>query len=103
MEVFSYTFRKLIRQHASRIFGSDNTSDPAGSWTLLVNEVQKIRQDPDQARKIADAIDITEGEPFRDFDVSTFMDKFKMDPVSKCMLALSLKNASKADLKTKGR
>ena len=103
MEVFSYTFRKLLRQHASRIFGSDTGSEPAASYSLLVSEIQKIRQDPEQAKKIADALDTSEGEPFRDFDVSTFMERFKLDPVSKSMLALALKTTSKADLKTKGR
>jgi len=103
MDVLAYTVRKLIRQHSSRIFGSDTSSDPAGSWTVLSNEIDAIRQKPDQAKKIADAIDINEGEPFRDFDLSTFMERFKMDPVSKSMLALSLKSASKSDLKTKGK
>jgi CCR4-NOT transcription complex subunit 1 len=101
MEVALYTLRKLIKQHASRIFGNDNSSDPTGSWTVLSNEVEAIRSKPDQAKKIADAIDINEGEPFRDFDLSTFMERFKLDPVAKCMLALSLKSASKSDLKTK--
>jgi CCR4-NOT transcription complex subunit 1 len=102
MEVFSYTFRKLLRQHASRIFGSDTGSEPAASYGSLVSEIQKIRQDPEQAKKIADALDTSEGEPFRDFDVSTFMERFKLDPVSKSMLALALKTTSKPDLKTKG-
>ena len=103
MEVALYTLRKLIKQYASRIFGNDSTSsDTAGSWTVLTNEVEAIRTKPDQAKKIADAIDVNEGEPFRDFDLSTFMERFKLDPVAKCMLALALKNASKSDLKTKG-
>jgi hypothetical protein len=102
MEVLMYTVRKLIRQHASRIFGNDTSSDPAGSWTVLSNEIEAIRTRPDQAKKIADAIDINEGEPFRDYDLSTFMERFKLDPVAKCMLALALKGASKSDLKTKG-
>jgi hypothetical protein len=103
MDVALYTLRKLIKQHASRIFSSDNAPDTAGSWTVLANEVEAIRTKPDQAKKIADAIDLNEGEPFRDFDLSTFMERFKLDPVAKCMLALALKNATKTDLKTKGK
>lgn len=103
MEVATYTLRKLIKQHASRIFGNDNSTDASGSWTVLSNEVESIRTKPDAAKKIADVIDINEGEPFRDFDLSTFMERFKLDPVAKCMLALALKNASKSDLKTKGK
>ncbi|KAE9981428.1 hypothetical protein BLS_007400 [Venturia inaequalis] len=101
MEVFSNTFRKVVRQHASRIFGSDTASEPAQSYNYLEAEMLKIRQDPEQAKKIADALDTSEGEPFRDFDVSTFMERFKLDPVSKTMLALALKSTSKSDLKTK--
>lgn len=103
MEVTQYTLRKLIRQHASRIFGNESSTDHAGSFTVLSNEVEAIRTKPEQARKIADAIDASEGEPFRDFDLSSFMERFRLDPVAKCMLALALKTASKADLKTKGK
>jgi hypothetical protein len=103
MDVALYTLRKLIKQYASRIFnGNDNSPDAAGSWTVLSNEVEAIRTKPDQAKKIADVIDINDGEPFRDFDLSTFMERFRLDPVAKCMLALALRNASKSDLKTKG-
>lgn len=102
MEVFSSTFRKVVRQNASRLFGTDTGSEPATSYIYLETEMQKIRQDPEQAKKIADALDTSEGEPFRDFDVSTFMERFKLDPVSKSMLALALKTTSKSDLKTKG-
>ena len=103
MELEAYSVRKLIKQHASRIFGNDNSSDPPGSFAALAHEVEAIRMDPDQAKRVAEAIDVNEGEPFRDFDLSTFMERFKLDPVAKCMLALALKNASKNDLKTKGK
>ncbi|KAF2398332.1 Not1-domain-containing protein [Trichodelitschia bisporula] len=101
MEVFVKYYRRLLANNASQIFGSSNNADSTGNYQLLVTEVQKIRQDPHQAVKIAESIDTTEPEIFRDFDVSTFMERFRMDPVSKSMLALSLKTASKADLRTK--
>jgi CCR4-NOT transcription complex subunit 1 len=43
-----------------------------------------------------------EGEIFRDFDVSTFMEHFQLDAVAKTMLALELKTATKSDLRSKG-
>jgi CCR4-NOT transcription complex subunit 1 len=70
---------------------------------MLLQEVQKIRQDPEQAKKIAESLDTNDGDVYRDFDVSTFMERCKLDAVSKSMLALALKTVSKPDLKTKGR
>jgi CCR4-NOT transcription complex subunit 1 len=105
MEVFSKYFRRLLTQNASQIFGGSSgggIANSAGTYDLLLSEVQKVRQEPEQATKIAESLDTPEGEVFRDFDVSTFMERCKLDSVSKCMLALALKSASKSDLKTKG-
>lgn len=103
MDVFSKYFRRLLQNNASQIFpGSGRATDPTGSYQLLVSEVEKIRHDPKQARMIAEALDTPEGDIFRDFDVSTFMEHFQLDPVAKIMLALELKTASKSDLRTKG-
>lgn len=103
MDVFSKYFRRLLQNNASQIFlGSGRATDPTGSYQLLVSEVEKIRHDPKQAQMIAEALDTPEGDIFRDFDVSTFMDHFQLDPVAKTMLALELKTASKSDLRTKG-
>ena len=104
MDVFSKYFRRLLQNNAAQIFsGSGRAADPTGSYQLLVNEVQKIRHDPKQAQQIAESLDTPEGEIFRDFDVSTFMEHFQLDAVAKTMLALELKTASKSDLRTKGR
>jgi CCR4-NOT transcription complex subunit 1 len=100
MEVFSKYLRRLLQNNAPHIFG--RTSEQSGSYQLLVNEIQKLRTDPQQATAIAESLDTTEGDLFRDFDVSTFMEHFKLDAVGKSMLALSLKSASKSDLRTKG-
>ena len=69
---------------------------------MLVKYMQKIRLDPQEADNVAESIDTTEGDMFKNFDVSKFMEHFKLDPVAKSMLALSLKHASKSDLRTKG-
>jgi CCR4-NOT transcription complex subunit 1 len=103
MEVFPKYFRRLLQNNAAQVFsGSGRTMEPTGSYQLLVAEVQKIRQDPKQAQMIAESLDTPEGEVFKDFDVSTFMEHFKLDAVAKIMLALELKSASKSDLRTKG-
>ncbi|KAL1390585.1 CCR4-Not complex component, Not1-domain-containing protein [Phyllosticta capitalensis] len=90
MEVFSKYFRRLLQGNASQIFpGSAKSTDTSGSYPLLMGEMQKITQDPQQAYKIAEAIDTTEGDLYRDFDLSTFMEHFKLDPVGKTILALA--------------
>jgi CCR4-NOT transcription complex subunit 1 len=100
MEVYPKFFRRILQLNADYIF--NNAAQPQGSYDLLTRYVQKIRIDPEEADKIAESIDTTEGELFKNFDVSKFMEHFKLDAVAKCMLALSLKNASKPDLRTKG-
>jgi CCR4-NOT transcription complex subunit 1 len=103
MEVYTKYFRRLLQGSAGQIFpGASRSSENSGSYSLLVTEVQKIRHDPHQAFKIAESVDTPEGDLFRDFDLSTFLAHFKLDPVSKTMLALAFKSASKSDLRTKG-
>ncbi|OJJ51485.1 hypothetical protein ASPZODRAFT_393809 [Penicilliopsis zonata CBS 506.65] len=102
MEVFSKYFRRLLIGNAPQIFpGLNKAVENAGNYPLLVQEMQKITQDIDQAQKIADTIDTSEGDVFRDFDLSTFLDHFKLDPVAKVSLALAFKTAAKSDLRAK--
>lgn len=103
MEVFSKYFRRLLSGNAPQIFpGTNKAVENAGNYPLLVQEMQKVSQDMDQARKIAETIDTSEGDIFRDFDLSTFLDHFKLDPIVKVALILAFKNVNKADLRTKG-
>lgn len=104
MEVFTQYFRRLLQSNAPHIFPtsarpSDNAS---GTYQLLVNEMQKLTIDPDQAAKIAESLDTTDGDLFKDFDLFTFMDHFRLDPIAKMALALACSTASKPDLRTKG-
>jgi CCR4-NOT transcription complex subunit 1 len=104
MEVFSKFFRRLLQSNASQVFSSQTrSSDVATAYPLLVEEVKKVRQDIQQAYKIAESCDTTEGEIFRDFDLSTFMEHFRLDPIAKSVLALAFKTTSKPDLRTKGQ
>jgi len=64
--------------------------------------MQKLQKEPEQVAKIAESLNVNEGDLFRDFDLSTFMSHFQLDDISKTALALACRSASKADLRTKG-
>lgn len=103
MEVFPKYFRRLLTGNAPQIFPGINKSvENAGNYSLLVEEVQKVTQDTEQAQKIAETVDTSDGDIFRDFDLSTFLDHFKLDPVAKVALALAFKTSNKSDLRAKG-
>ena len=100
MEVFSKYFRRVLQNNATHIFSTGaRHSEPNGSYQILVTEIQKLRKEPEQADKIAESMSSTEGDLFRDFDLSTFVAHFKLDPIVKTMLALACR---KTDLRTKG-
>jgi CCR4-NOT transcription complex subunit 1 len=100
MEVFSKYFRRVLQNNAAQVFGTDGrNTDPNGSYQILVSEVQKLRKDPEQADKIAESISSSEGDLFRDFDLSTFVSHFQMDPLSRIMLTLACR---RTDLRPKG-
>jgi CCR4-NOT transcription complex subunit 1 len=103
MEVFSKYFRRLLTGNSPQIFpGINKVVENAGNYPLLVQEMQKVSQDLDQAQKIAETIDTSEGDIFRDFDLSTFLDHFKLDVLIKVSLALAFKTANRSDLRAKG-
>lgn len=103
MEVFSKYFSRLVVGNAPQIFpGINRPVLNSGNYQILVNEVHKVSHDVDQAEKIAESIETGNEDIFRDFDLSTFMDHFKLDALEKTILALAFKTGSRADLKTKG-
>lgn len=100
MEVFAKYFRRVLQNNAAQVFGTGGRStDSNGSYQILVTELQKLRKEPEQADKIAESISSSEGDLFRDFDLSTFVSHFQMDPLSRTMLALACR---KTDLRSKG-
>lgn len=104
MEVFSRYFSRLVAGNASQIFPgvSNRPVTNQGNYQMLVSEMSKIAREPEQAAKIAEAIETGSEDIFRDFDLSTFMEHFKLDALEKTILALAFKFGSRADLKTKG-
>lgn len=104
MEAYTKFFGRLVVGNASTIFASNNRpSVPAGNYQVLVTEIRKVAQDVGQAAKIAESIETGNEDLFRDFDLSSFMEHFKMDPLEKTILALAFKTGSRPDLRTKGR
>ncbi|KAJ5918931.1 CCR4-Not complex component N.t1.c1 C-terminal [Penicillium verhagenii] len=102
MEVFSKYFRRLLTGNAPQIFPGVNKSvENAGNYTLLVQEMTKVSSDIEHAQKIAETVDTSEGDIFRDFDLSTFLEHFRLDPIVKVSLALAFKMSTKSDLRAK--
>jgi CCR4-NOT transcription complex subunit 1 len=103
MEVFSKYFTRLVASCAAQVFGLTRPAPNPGNYHLLAEEMQKISHDLDQAGRIAEAIESGTDDIFRDFDLSTFMEHFKLDALEKTILALAFKMGSKPDLKAKGK
>lgn len=102
MEVFTKYFTRLVVGNAPQIFpGLNRPVANPGNYHILVNEMRKIALDPEQATKIAESVESGTEDIFRDFDLSTFMEHFKLDALEKTLLALAFKLGSRADLKTK--
>lgn len=106
MEVFPKYFTKLVLTCAPQIFPSLNRpiggAGNGGNYTLLRGEMEKIAHDVDQATRISESIETGTEDLFRDFDLSTFMEHFRLDPLEKTILAVAFKLGNRPDLKTKG-
>ncbi|KAF7547803.1 hypothetical protein G7046_g8897 [Stylonectria norvegica] len=102
MEVFSKYFTRLVAGNAPQIFpGLNRPVANPGNYHILMAEMRKIAHDVEQATKIAESIESGTEDIFRDFDLSTFMEHFKLDALEKSLLALAFKLGSRSDLKTK--
>lgn len=102
MEVFQKYFSRLVVGNASTIFPGPRPNTVSANYQLLVEEMRKISIDVEQAKKIAESIETANEDIFRDFDLSTFMEHFKLDALEKTLLALAFQSGSRSDLKTKG-
>ncbi|KAG8525924.1 uncharacterized protein KY384_000686 [Bacidia gigantensis] len=102
MENFPKYFRRLLSGNSPQIFPgiSRNVENPA-NYPILVREVDKIIQDPEQGTRIAEAIDGAEGELFRDFDLDIFIRHFKLHTYAKVILLSAFTRVTKQELKTK--
>lgn len=104
MELFSKYFTRLVAGNAPQIFpGLNRPVATPNNYHMLVGEMRNIAHDVNQASKIAESVEGGTEDIFRDFDLSTFMEHFKLDALEKTLLALAFKTGSRPDLKTKGR
>ncbi|RMD44814.1 hypothetical protein DV735_g261, partial [Chaetothyriales sp. CBS 134920] len=100
MEVFTQFFRRVVASNAQTIF-SGTPSSEQGTYKLLLQEIDKIAKDPDQASKIAEAIDTSRDDVFRDFDLSAFITHFHLDQVAQSLLAIAFTRCIRVDLRNK--
>ncbi|KAB5566438.1 CCR4-Not complex component, Not1-domain-containing protein [Coniochaeta sp. 2T2.1] len=104
MEAFSKYFARLVSGNASQIFPGFTRSTPnqgGNTYSILLSEMRKLSVEPEQARRIAESIETGNEDIFRDFDLSTFMEHFRLDALEKTILALAFKLGPRSDLKTK--
>lgn len=104
MEVFPSYFKRLVVGNAPQIFPSSKSRnvENLANYPLLVEEIAKGAQNFDHARQIAEVIDSSDGDIFKDFDLQAFLSHFKLDPAGKAILASAFTKASKSDLRVKG-
>ena len=103
MEVFAKYFRRLLVGNSPQIFpGINRNVENVGNYPLLVEEIEKASKEWEAARKIAEVIDTSEGDIFREFDLAAFLSHFKLDPISTTILAAAFTHVSKLDLRNKG-
>lgn len=105
MEVFAKYFCRLVSGNAPQIFpelrGARKVEN-SNNYPLLIEEVEKVSKDTEQARKIAEAIDSTDDSHFRDFDLSAFIRHFKLDGIQIQLFAAAFTRCLKPDLRSKG-
>ena len=104
MEVYTKYFGRLVSTNASRIFQKENVKHAEGTaanYQLLDAELRQVLIDPNQAPKIAETIATGEGDIYRDFDLTTFIEHFKLDPIANTILAISFRSCNRADLRSK--
>ncbi|KAF7188666.1 General negative regulator of transcription subunit 1 [Pseudocercospora fuligena] len=105
MELFTTYFRRLLQSNAGTIFApaarAPTGGDAAGNYQLLIEEMHKVIREPQQADKVAQSLDTSEGELYRDFDLNAFIDHFRLDPVAKIALVLPCRAVNKVDLRAK--
>ncbi|MCJ1473816.1 hypothetical protein MMC13_002467 [Lambiella insularis] len=102
MEVYTKYFQRLVAGNSPQIFPSINRNvENPGNHQLLVEEIEKASSDPEQAKKIAEIIDGSEGDIYRDFDLSTFIHHFQLGPIAKAILASAFTEVTKSDLRNK--
>lgn len=100
MEVFAQYFRRLVSSNASAIFSGARDFDQ-GSYKLLRQELDKVLHEHEQASHIAEAVDTSKEDIFRDFDLATFVRHFYTDVLPQSVLAVAFTRCARQDLRNK--
>ncbi|KAK5479251.1 CCR4-NOT core subunit cdc39 [Exophiala xenobiotica] len=100
MEVFAPYFRRAVTSNVAAIFSGAKDFDQ-GSYKLLRQEVDKVLWDPEQPSKIAEAIDTSKEDIFRDFDLVAFIQHFYADTLPQVILTVAFTKCTRVDLRTK--
>jgi CCR4-NOT transcription complex subunit 1 len=100
MEVFAQFFRRTVTLNSAAIFQGAKDFDQ-GSYRLLREQLDKVPSDPQQPTKIAEAIDTSKEDSFRDFDLATFIQHFFSDTLTQAVLAVAFTKCARVDLQTK--
>lgn len=104
MENFPKYFRRLVQGNSPQIFpGVQRNVENPGNYPILVQELKKVTQDLQHASRITDALDTNEGDVFRDFDLLTFIDHFKLNSFAKILLGSAFTRSNRQDLRVKGK
>ncbi|KAJ9610519.1 CCR4-NOT core subunit cdc39 [Cladophialophora chaetospira] len=101
MEVFSQYFRRLLSLNTAAVFQGAKDFDQ-GSYKLLREQLDKVASDPEQPAKIAEAIDSSREDAFRDLDLVAFIQHFfPADTLPQAILAVAFTKCARVDLRTK--
>ncbi|KAK7693144.1 hypothetical protein QCA50_002710 [Cerrena zonata] len=94
LETYLHFIRRLIVQTNSRIptNGANASFDASTALTfrLLVQEIQRLARDPFLADRFRDGVDKGEGDAFRNFDLTRFVDRVGLRPLERLILASSI-------------
>lgn len=102
MENFAKYFRRLLTANSPQVFpGISRNVENAANYPLLVQEMDRIKTDPAQATRIAEAMEAAEGDISREFDLALLVQHFKLDPFSTTLLASAFTRLARSELRSR--
>ena len=101
MELFETYFKRLLHNSWSLVFPKETRpgGSSAESYQMLAQELDKIATDPQQAEKVAQALDVAEGS---NFNYEAFIEHFQLGPLPKTALLLATRTVAKSDQRRTG-
>lgn len=94
LETYFHFIRRLMIQTNGRL-ATNGASTPYDASTnlparLLAQEIQRLARDPFLADRFRDGVDKAEGDIFRNFDLTRFVERMGLRPIEKVILASSI-------------